>query len=178
MTTVTTLANPTAAHIPDTDDVPVVPTVNSNSNLNNCSCGGNGNRVQTSMSLGSPSTPDSSSLSSSSSSSSSQTNHVAGEELQTPLTNGTAAAAATLANAFSSDPSNSTDVASVPNGGQWIRLNVGGTHFLTTKTTLSRDPKSFLCRLIQDDTDLISNKVRTFSILPSIVPTELKQVRF
>lgn len=29
----------------------------------------------------------------------------------------------------------------------WIRLNVGGTIFLTTKTTLKKESKSFLCRL-------------------------------
>lgn len=42
---------------------------------------------------------------------------------------------------------------------QWVKLNVGGTHFLTTKTTLARDPKSFLYRLVQEDSDLISDKV-------------------
>lgn len=42
---------------------------------------------------------------------------------------------------------------------QWVKLNVGGTHFLTTKTTLSRDPNSFLYRLVQEDSDLISDKV-------------------
>jgi hypothetical protein len=41
--------------------------------------------------------------------------------------------------------------------GQWVRLNVGGTLFLSTKTTLCRDPKSFLCRLCQEDSDLISS---------------------
>lgn len=50
---------------------------------------------------------------------------------------------------------------------QWVRLNVGGTCFLTTKTTLSRDPNSFLARLIQDS-DLISDKVSSFT-LSSIV---------
>lgn len=47
---------------------------------------------------------------------------------------------------------------------QWVRLNVGGTCFLTTKTTLSRDPNSFLARLIQDG-DLISDKVGGVSVL-------------
>lgn len=42
---------------------------------------------------------------------------------------------------------------------QWVRLNVGGTYFLTTKTTLCRDPKSFLYRLCQEDPDLNSDKV-------------------
>lgn len=35
----------------------------------------------------------------------------------------------------------------------WVKLNVGGTHFLTTRTTLCRDPNSFLCRLIREDPD-------------------------
>lgn len=42
---------------------------------------------------------------------------------------------------------------------QWVKLNVGGTYFLTTKTTLARDPNSFLYRLVQEDSDLISDKV-------------------
>lgn len=41
----------------------------------------------------------------------------------------------------------------------WVKLNVGGTHFLTTKTTLSRDPKSFLSRLIMEDPELPTDKV-------------------
>lgn len=49
---------------------------------------------------------------------------------------------------------------------QWVKLNVGGTCFLTTKTTLSRDPNSFLSRLIQEDSDLISDRVSSiFTIL-------------
>lgn len=48
---------------------------------------------------------------------------------------------------------------------QWVRLNVGGTCFLTTKTTLSRDPNSFLARLIQDS-DLISDKVWLIQNIP------------
>ena len=44
-------------------------------------------------------------------------------------------------------------------GGDWIKLNVGGQTFVTTKTTLCRDPKSFLFRLCQNDADLESDKV-------------------
>ncbi|KAG9276206.1 BTB/POZ domain-containing protein KCTD5-like isoform X2 [Astyanax mexicanus] len=41
---------------------------------------------------------------------------------------------------------------------KWVRLNVGGTYFLTTKQTLSREPKSFLYRLCQADPELDSDK--------------------
>ena len=47
---------------------------------------------------------------------------------------------------------------------EWIRLNVGGHHFLTTRTTLCRDPKSFFFRLCQDDNNLASDKVSGISI--------------
>jgi len=40
----------------------------------------------------------------------------------------------------------------------FVTLNVGGTTFLTTKTTLQKDPKSFLARLIDDRNDLVSCK--------------------
>ena len=33
----------------------------------------------------------------------------------------------------------------------WITLNVGGKYFTTTKTTLKKDPKSFLARLASID---------------------------
>lgn len=56
------------------------------------------------------------------------------------------------------NPKKSPNVLSKQGSNQWVRLNVGGTCFLTTKTTLSRDPNSFLARLIQDS-DLISDQV-------------------
>lgn len=48
---------------------------------------------------------------------------------------------------------------------QWVRLNVGGQIFMTTKTTLSRDTNSFLARLIRDDSDLISDRDETGAFL-------------
>lgn len=42
---------------------------------------------------------------------------------------------------------------------RWVKLNVGGKVFLTTKTTLSKEPDSFLSRLIQDDPDLRTDQV-------------------
>lgn len=65
---------------------------------------------------------------------------------------------------------NNTNGASATQNGtktshQWVKLNVGGTCFLTTKTTLSRDPTSFLSRLIQEDSDLISDRDETGAFL-------------
>lgn len=56
------------------------------------------------------------------------------------------------------NPRKSPNMLTKQGSNQWVRLNVGGTCFLTTRTTLSRDPNSFLARLIQDS-DLISDKV-------------------
>ncbi|XP_028844728.1 BTB/POZ domain-containing protein KCTD2 [Denticeps clupeoides] len=50
-------------------------------------------------------------------------------------------------------------------GSRWVRLNVGGTYFVTTKQTLCREPKSFLYRLCQDDPDLDSDKDETGAYL-------------
>ena len=44
---------------------------------------------------------------------------------------------------------------------EWVKLNVGGTIFMTTRTTLGRDHKSFLYRLIQEEPDLNTDKVGT-----------------
>ena len=41
----------------------------------------------------------------------------------------------------------------------WVRLNVGGTVFATTITTLAKDPNSFLYRICRTDDNLDSHKV-------------------
>ncbi|KAE8576858.1 hypothetical protein XENTR_v10004351 [Xenopus tropicalis] len=56
-------------------------------------------------------------------------------------------------------------------GSKWVRLNVGGTYFLSTKQTLCRDPKSFLYRLCQEDPDLDSDKDETGAYLIDRDPT-------
>ncbi|XP_036593997.1 BTB/POZ domain-containing protein KCTD5 isoform X1 [Trichosurus vulpecula] len=56
-------------------------------------------------------------------------------------------------------------------GSKWVRLNVGGTYFLTTRQTLCRDPKSFLYRLCQADPDLDSDKDETGAYLIDRDPT-------
>lgn len=64
--------------------------------------------------------------------------------------------------------SSNIDVSATSNGSisyakaaksKWIRLNVGGKHFVTTFSTLSKYPKSFLYRLCQEDPDIDSDKV-------------------
>lgn len=69
-----------------------------------------------------------------------------------------------------SNPSSPSESAEKP-GSRWVRLNVGGTYFITTKQTLCRDPKSFLYRLCQDDPDLDSDKDETGAYLIDRDPT-------
>lgn len=54
---------------------------------------------------------------------------------------------------------------SFPNSNKWIRLNVGGTYFTTTRSTLCRDTKSFLFRLCQEDPSLDSDRDETGAYL-------------
>jgi len=47
----------------------------------------------------------------------------------------------------------------------WVRLNVGGTVFATTVTTLAKDPNSFLYRICRVDENLESHKDNTGAYL-------------
>ncbi|XP_065255415.1 BTB/POZ domain-containing protein KCTD17 isoform X1 [Emys orbicularis] len=53
---------------------------------------------------------------------------------------------------------------------KWVRLNVGGTVFLTTRQTLCREQKSFLCRLCQGE-ELQSDQDETGAYLIDRDPT-------
>lgn len=52
---------------------------------------------------------------------------------------------------------------------EWVHLNVGGTTFLTTRTTLGRDQKSFLYRLVQEAADLNTDKVCIGTLLMQLI---------
>ena len=47
---------------------------------------------------------------------------------------------------------------------EWVRLNIGGQYFITTKTTLCKNPQSFFYKLCQDDLSigLTTDKVNSF----------------
>jgi len=53
----------------------------------------------------------------------------------------------------------------------WVRLNVGGTVFATTITTLAKDPNSFLYRICRTDDNLDSHKDNTGAYLIDRDPT-------
>lgn len=60
-----------------------------------------------------------------------------------------------------SDTNSVVDIASRPVSTMktdWVLLNVGGKHFLTTRSTLSKE-ESFLCRLCQYEPDLKTDLV-------------------
>merc|ERR1711971_1223265 len=48
---------------------------------------------------------------------------------------------------------------------EWVRLNVGGTVFLTTKSTLTKFPETMLHRLCQDNNELGSDKDESGAII-------------
>ena len=55
----------------------------------------------------------------------------------------------------------------------WVKLNVGGKIFLTTKQTLTKEPDSFLSRLVLEDPDLPTDKVRCLALMSEAKPTYL-----
>lgn len=59
---------------------------------------------------------------------------------------------------------------------EWVRLNVGGTTFVTTKQTLCKDPSSFLCRICQDEHLIDSLKDTTGAFLIDRDPTYFSPV--
>lgn len=54
---------------------------------------------------------------------------------------------------------------------EWVRLNIGGQHFLTTKTTLCKNHNTFFYKLLQDDTSiaLTTDKVLKIKQLQKMV---------
>ncbi|KAL5019257.1 hypothetical protein ScPMuIL_004979 [Solemya velum] len=54
---------------------------------------------------------------------------------------------------------------------EWVKLNVGGTVFMTTRTTLCKNHKSFLYRLVQEEPDLNTDKDEEGAFLIDRDPT-------
>lgn len=59
------------------------------------------------------------------------------------------------------------------NNGKWVRLNVGGTVFLTTRQTLLKEQTSFLYRLCQQQ-DLHSDTVSQHRLVTTLVDTQVQ----
>ncbi|XP_067318140.1 BTB/POZ domain-containing protein KCTD5-like isoform X1 [Anolis sagrei] len=113
----------------------------------------------------------SSSSGSSSSSSSSSSSLLSWGGPPSALVSSAAAAVAAPPCRLGPGPASASSALGAPSPGKWVRLNVGGTCFLTTRQTLCRDPKSFLFRLCQADPDLDSDKDETGAYLIDRDPT-------
>lgn len=63
-------------------------------------------------------------------------------------------------NSIASNDSHSMSSSTISSNSKrdWVLLNVGGKHFMTTRSTLSKE-ESFLCRLCQCEPDLKTDVV-------------------
>ena len=59
---------------------------------------------------------------------------------------------------------NDLSLKSKANQASWVKLNVGGQIFLTTKTTLTKEPNNFLSRLCNEEADLPTDRVSSCSL--------------
>lgn len=78
------------------------------------------------------------------------------------LTNGdTNGQNTTIATNHSHTSNSSNGFATVKKATEWVRLNIGGQYFVTTKTTLCKNAHSFFFKLLQDDPSvgLVTDKV-------------------
>lgn len=78
---------------------------------------------------------------------------------------------------LNSDSSTLSTCPPTKKGSEWIKLNVGGTCFQTTRTTLCSDHNSFFYRLCQEDNFLKSDKVK-FVLISDIFYNNLFQTSY
>ena len=85
------------------------------------------------------------------------------KEVITPLPE----TAAVMANSNSNNNIRRQSSQASINKSEWVKLNVGGQYFLTTKTTLCKNPQSFFYKLCQDDPSigLTTDKVLKFNLI-------------
>lgn len=78
------------------------------------------------------------------------------------LTNGGVCAMAQSSTDLTSLSTNTVHSNGFKKTAEWVRLNIGGQYFVTTKTTLCKNAHSFFFKLLQDDPSvgLITDKVR------------------